>query len=161
MVAVVVLTIMAVFAVPAMSDLYLSYRLSGYATSFVASAQTARSEAIRSNRRVTLCRSSDASTCASSGGWESGWIVIQDADGDGTRATGEQLIQTQQALASGYSVTSDSANLLSFEATGFGSTSAIFTLCRATPSVGTSQRRITVGTTGRVTVETTTGSTCP
>lgn len=161
MVTVSVLTIMAVVAVPTMSDIYLSYRLSGYATSFVASAQTARGEAIRSNRKVTLCRSSDGAACASSGGWEAGWIVIQDANGDGSRAAGEQLIQAQQALASGYSMTSDSANVLSFEATGFGSTSAVFTLCRATPSVGTSQRRITVSTTGRVTVESTTGTSCP
>ena len=161
MVTVAVLAIMAVFAVPAMSDVYLSYRLSGYATSFVASAQTARTEAIRSNRKVTLCRSADGSTCASSGGWESGWIVTQDANGDGARAAGEQLIQVQQALASGYLMRSDSANLLSFEVTGYGSTSAVFTLCRATPTVGASQRRITVGTTGRVTVEMITGSTCP
>jgi type IV fimbrial biogenesis protein FimT len=161
MVTVAVLAIISLVAAPAFTDIFTSYRLSGFATTFAASAQAARSEAIRANRKVTLCRSSDGATCATSGGWEAGWIVIQDANGDGTRASGEQLVETQPALPSGYLMRSNSADRLSFDVTGFSSDSAVFTLCRATPTVGTSQRRITISTTGRATVDTTTGTTCP
>jgi type IV fimbrial biogenesis protein FimT len=53
-----------------------SNRLTSQANSFVADLQLARSEAVRRNRTVRLCRSDDGATCsAGTGDWAS-WIVV-------------------------------------------------------------------------------------
>lgn len=76
MVTIAVIAILTMVAVPSFSAAMLSNKLAGYANNFVASALLARSEAIKRNVAVTLCRSADLSTCASSGGWQQGWIVM-------------------------------------------------------------------------------------
>src|SRR5690349_7593490 len=40
----------------------------------------ARSEAIKRGEVVTVCKSTDGSTCSSSGTWASGWIVFVNKD---------------------------------------------------------------------------------
>jgi type IV fimbrial biogenesis protein FimT len=43
----------------------------------------ARSEAIKSNGRVTICESSNGTSCTTTGDWKNGWIVFIDAGGNG------------------------------------------------------------------------------
>ena len=49
-------------------------RISGQTEELVSSLQLARAEAIRRNARVTVCSSTDGSSCASATAWAS-WIV--------------------------------------------------------------------------------------
>ncbi len=74
MVTVAVLAIVASIAVPAMQSLIAANRLSGATTEVVAALQLARSEAIRRNAPVTVCGTSDGTSCASETSW-SRWIV--------------------------------------------------------------------------------------
>ena len=60
---------MAMIAVPSMTALINNSRVKGQTEELVASLQLARAEAIRRNARVTICASSDGSTCASSTDW--------------------------------------------------------------------------------------------
>ncbi|MGJ7498500.1 GspH/FimT family protein [Variovorax sp. RT4R15] len=46
--------------------------MNSYATALLAGSQLARSEAIRRNAPVTLCATSNGSSCSSSNQWESG-----------------------------------------------------------------------------------------
>jgi type IV fimbrial biogenesis protein FimT len=160
MVTVAILAILAVLAAPSFNDAILSNKLSSYANQFTASATLARGEAIKRNATVKLCRSSNGTACASSGGWQQGWIVFNDLDDDGTLDSTETLIQRQQALATDYSFTGN-AYVIAFQSVGVGATNATLKLCRATPSAGSQERDVTVSATGRVSVTKKTTGVCP
>ena len=149
MVTLTVIVVLGMVAVPSFNQAFLGNRLTGYANSFAASANYARSEAIKRNATVTLCRSVDGSACASSGGWQQGWIVT----------AGTTVLQKQGALASGYHLTGDNYSI-DFQATGVGATDSTLVLCRATPTAGNQERQLRVTATGRVNITKTTSGTC-
>ena len=68
-------------------------KLSSAAGEVTAALQLARSEAIRFNRRVVLCRSDDGSSCDTAAGDWGGWIVFMDANGNGARDSAEPVIK--------------------------------------------------------------------
>lgn len=74
MVTLVVIGILAIVAVPSVSALISNGRVAGQTEELVASVQLARAEAVRRNTRVTLCPSTDGTTCAATATW-AGWIV--------------------------------------------------------------------------------------
>ncbi len=166
MVTVAILGVLAAVAAPSFNEAILSNKLASFANNFVASAQLARSEAIKRNAVVTLCRSANGTTCASSGGWQQGWIIFNDKDGDGVLddsaapPNDETLIQRQQALSADYRLTGDFYSI-AFQSVGAGSTQATLKLCRATPSAGGQEREIQVSLTGRTSVSTTKTGVCP
>lgn len=151
MVVVVVLAILFAVAVPSFRNASLGSRLSASANDLLASVQLARSEAIKRNVAVTLCASADGATCAGSGGWEQGWIVV---------AAGA-VIQVQQALPADYLLRQAGGTAaLSFQPIGIGATSAIFTVCRNDPD-GSQERLLTVSASGAAYVTTTNTGSCP
>lgn len=166
MVTVAILGVLAALAAPSFNEAILSNKLTSFANNFVASATLARSEAIKRNAVVTLCRSADGLGCAASGGWQQGWIIFNDKDGDGVLddsaapPNDETLIQRQQALSADYRLTGNAYNI-AFQSVGAGSTQATLTLCRATPTPGGQERTVEISATGRPTVSKTTVGTCP
>lgn len=149
MVTVAVLGVLAALAAPSFNEAILSNKLTSYANNFVASATLARSEAIKRNAIVALCRSADGLTCATSGGWQQGWIVLG----------GTTVIHYQQALSSDYRLTGDTYSI-DFQPIGAGAAAANLTLCRATPSPGGQERVLTLSATGRASVSTTRTGSC-
>lgn len=55
----------------------------------------ARSEAIKRNKIVTICKSDNGDLCG--GDWTNGWIVFVDDDKDGSRDNGEILVLSGKA----------------------------------------------------------------
>lgn len=66
MVTIAVLAIVMAIAIPNFRGLINSNRLTTQANELVATLQYARSEAVRANGRVTVCPTSDGSTCSGS-----------------------------------------------------------------------------------------------
>jgi|OpeIllAssembly_1097287.scaffolds.fasta_scaffold58881_2 type IV fimbrial biogenesis protein FimT len=153
MVAIMVLGILLGVAVPSFRDAALSSRLTAYANDLVASAQIARSEAIKRNAPVTLCASADGAVCEEDGGWEVGWIVLT-ADG--------AVLQREQPLSDEFRFTETSGGLteITFPATVVGVTPASFTVCRGSP-VGKQERVVTISVSGNASVTRTTEGDCP
>lgn len=156
MIVLVILAVVLGFAVPAFQQVRLATRLTSYANDLVGSLYLARGEAIKRNNQVRLCATSDGATCATSGGWQQGWIVLDPND---------VVLQYQAALQAGYSLT-ETANggalTLTFDASGLVSPApATFTVCRQTPTVGDQKREISVTTIGRTNVERGAATTCP
>lgn len=153
---------LAALAVPSFNEAMLGNKLAGYANSFSASAQLARSEAIKRNATVLMCRSETGTGCALSGGWQQGWIVWRDANGN-TAVDDNELIHRQQPLPSNFHLTG-TAYSVDFLSTGgaqkTGGGSVTLSLCRATPTPGAQEREVKVGPTGRVSIEKTTNGTC-
>jgi type IV fimbrial biogenesis protein FimT len=151
--------ILIMVVAPSFSEVIMSNKLAAFANNFVASAQLARSEAIKRNATVRVCRSADGATCATGGTWQQGWIVFHDANNNATRDPGETLIRVQQALSSDYRFTGDSYSL-AFASIGAGVSPANLTLCRADPTPGQQERIIVVSATGRTSVTTTHTGAC-
>lgn len=164
MVSLTVLGILAAIALPSFSEAFLSNRLASFSNTFVASAHLARSEAIKRNASIRMCRSSNGTSCATSGGWEQGWIVFSDNGAGGnsnnnTVDSDETRILYQQALSSDYSFAGDNYSI-AFQGTGLVASTAALSLCRRLPSPGSQDREIVVGTTGRATVTKRASTTC-
>lgn len=82
LVALAVAALLALGAVPALSDLIRDQRLIALNNRFNASLQLARSEAVRSGLEVVVCKTAGSPACAESAAWHDGWMVFADADRD-------------------------------------------------------------------------------
>jgi len=94
MVALTIVAVLVAIAAPSYRDFILDTQMSGEANEFLTSVNFARSEAIKRNGRVTMCKSSDGAGCADadSGGWNQGWIVYVDAGAAGVFNQGTDVI---------------------------------------------------------------------
>jgi type IV fimbrial biogenesis protein FimT len=150
MIALSILAILLVIAVPSFRDASLGARLASIANDMSASVQLARSEAIKRNAAVRLCASSDGSSCVASTNWQQGWIVLDPAG---------NVLQVQQALPAGWKVTQSAASDLDFQGIGVGATATTFTICRSEP-LGKQERVVTISATGAAYVTRTATGTC-
>lgn len=130
-------TLVAV-AVPSWQSATHSMKLSSISNSFAAFVHLARSEAIKRNARVVLCKSAQGAACESGGSWAQGWIVFHDANNNGKADAGEQVIGSAGALPHGYRFSGNTpvAAYLSYTGVGTSKTTSgafqagTFTLCR-------------------------------
>ncbi|MDK2797846.1 MAG: type fimbrial biosis protein FimT [Tepidiphilus sp.] len=77
MVTIAVLAILLAIGIPSFASLIASNRLTSATNELVAALQTARTEAIRRNARITVCPAAPTAT-ACSGNWRDGWMVFVD-----------------------------------------------------------------------------------
>ena len=94
--------------------------------------QLARSEAIKSNRNVLLCKSSDGQRCTAYSKWSDGWIIFSDIDNDKKISNDETVIFVQHPLSHKLSLKYKgfgSHNYIRYFPNGRSSTNGTFTLC--------------------------------
>ena len=82
LVTLVVVSILLVIATPGFKTFIENNRVSAISNDFINALATARSEAIRRREPVTLCSSTDFSSCSDSTSWQTGWIIFNDRNGD-------------------------------------------------------------------------------
>lgn len=122
---IVVLAVAAIItttAIPGFQNFIQNNRMSTTVHAFVTSLHLARSEAVKRGDNVTICKSADNATCTGAGGWDQGWIVFVDNNGNGIRETGsEELIRAQNELQGGTTITGqdDVDSYISYAGTGF------------------------------------------
>ena len=125
MAAIVLLSVMAVVAIPAMGNLFQNNTLIAFTNSFTSSIALARSEAIKRNLQVSMCALNDAGTnCGANGEWEDGWTVWVDTDNDNSVDAAELVIYTTDNLPTGYTLRSTTgiySNLIVFNQDGVSS----------------------------------------
>jgi type IV fimbrial biogenesis protein FimT len=99
MVGVAVLAIALAAGVPSISEFIKNSRLSVQTNDLFASLHLARTEAIKRNARVTLCKSADAADCntAAATRWEIGWMVFADAAPFGTLEGADAVLHSKPA----------------------------------------------------------------
>jgi type IV fimbrial biogenesis protein FimT len=138
LITVAVAAVLMGIGIPSMKSIIDSMRLTSVSNDFLSHLVLARSEAIKRNSRVVLCKSADGASCASAGGWEQGWIVFHDVNDNGVLDAGEAVIARQQVLAGGLRVTGNQtvAQYVSFAPSGAtklvggGFQAGTVTLCR-------------------------------
>jgi type IV fimbrial biogenesis protein FimT len=144
-------------AVPAFQTVIADQRSTANVNELVESLILARSEAIKRGRYVTVCKSSDGSTCTSASDWNDGWIVFDNVSSANVDAvdTGDEIIRVYQALPDTVNI-SPNGNIdefISFRPVGSAGTTALnflgtLTLCDTNGN--TVPRGLLISTTGRV-----------
>jgi len=80
MISMLVLLVLTAVAMPVFTDLLARNRLSGQANELLSVIQLARSEAIKQNQTIRLCKAnSDLDACSAASGAWSGWLVTDTA----------------------------------------------------------------------------------
>lgn len=97
LVTLVLSAILVVLAIPSFTNQLREWQRDSATKAFTAHVQLARSEAIKTSRRVVMCSSTDGSDCADSNDWSTGWIVFVDANGDGSHDEGETVLGSRGA----------------------------------------------------------------
>lgn len=159
LVTVAIAAVLMMVAAPPLARLVHSVQLSMTSNTFLASLRFARSEALKRASRVALCKSGDGATCALVGGWEQGWIIFHDSNGNGLFDAADTLLQRGEPVGGSLLVSGNQpvARSISFVATGGpratsgGMLGGTLTLCRRSDAPGPA-RRIVIGTGGRVRV---------
>lgn len=167
MVVLAIAAILATAALPAFDAMVKNNRRVTAVNDFVTSLHIARSEAITRNQRITLCPSTDGAVCAvSPDGWESGWLIFTDLDGDGLIDTvdGDEILYTGEPLSGDLRlVSSEFTDNLVYSPNGRArsgtTTSGTMLLCDA--GVEDPSRAVIINMTGRPRVTHETSATCP
>lgn len=148
MVVVAIVAILVMLATPSWQELIANNRSRTAVNDWIASTQFARSEALRTNARVTVCKSSNGTSCGTSGatGFEIGWIVKT-----GTSGVGGTVLQ--DTLAKDGVLMSTTMNSITFLPNGlpvgnFAGEHITVTDSSATAS-DTSTRHVCIARTGR------------
>jgi type IV fimbrial biogenesis protein FimT len=158
--ALVALTILAFIVglgVPAYGTYLRSYRLHREAQLLGWALQFARSEAIKRNSRVNVCKSTDHIHCTKSGGFEGGWLVHPDPDVTGQPITDDPPLRIEGRAPEGITIHGNKpvADLVSYTAFGHprllngGLQMGTFTLC----SPGSDAVHVVLANSGRVRIE--------
>lgn len=102
LVTIAALAILASIAVPSLSTVMQNNGLTASVNALITDFTLARSEALKRNAPVTICRTNeanaDAPDCTDGDRWDEGWIVFLDEDGDATRDNGEEVLSRAAGL---------------------------------------------------------------
>lgn len=118
MIVVALAAVLLTIGIPGFQEMVQDNRRASATVEMISAIQVARSEAVKLNAPVTLCPSSDDSSCSGTA-WETGWIAFIDDDMDGVddasddngaRDAGEDLVRTGSALAA-IAISSDFTSL--------------------------------------------------
>ena len=138
MVTVAIVAILATIAIPGYEQLVINSRMTTQANEFLTMMQFARSEAVKRNGRVTMCRSANGTACATAGSWDQGWIVFANSANDGSVDTGvagvadDTVLRVHAALTGGSTLTG-TVNYFSYGSSG-QTQAATFGLCSNKPT---------------------------
>lgn len=120
--AVAIAAILLAVASPNLKSFMAKDRIASSMNELVASLQLARSEAVKRMTPVTVCVSSNGTSCVgnSSQAWEAGWIVFV-----GTSSSLQEVLRVSEALPTGYTARSNSkiGDYVTYLANGRGQTS--------------------------------------
>jgi type IV fimbrial biogenesis protein FimT len=157
MVTITIAGILLAIAVPALGTFIRGSRLSGGARDFVVDFSLARNEAALRSTTVTVCTSTNLTTCSNSS-WNDGRIVFVDGGAVGVVDGGDQILSVSRPLDSSLTTTSSgvaAANVISFSAVGRIAGIGQITVC----ATGQKQRNINIRASGSATLDKT-ATTC-
>lgn len=126
LVTIVVMAVIAGFAVPSFKELMISNSVSSTTDQLYEALIYARAEAVKRGQYVAICKSTDKKSCNSSASWTSGWLVFTDKNGNGAidASDGDSVIRVYGQLKHNVTITytadsaSSSSNVIIFNSQG-------------------------------------------
>ena len=82
LITLVIVSILLTVGVPTIKTYMQSGQLIASTNELLSAFHLARSESVKSNARVTICTSTNGTSCSDSESWREGWIVFIDRNGD-------------------------------------------------------------------------------
>lgn len=127
MVVVTIVATLMMIGIPSYKYVTTSSRVSGEINSLLADMELARSEAVKEGSPITICASSNGTSCSGSAsgtnGWNKGWIVFSDFNGNATYdSTADALIKVAPAFNSTDTITAagtQAVSAITFNREGF------------------------------------------
>jgi type IV fimbrial biogenesis protein FimT len=158
-VALAVVAILAAVGLPAMQQMLNAYRLNSQAEELASTFQLARSEALRRATPVTVCGSSDGSTCANSTNWTR--VVIRGRDNAASAGGTEQIdVIRDVTLPEGLRLSGPAGGVI-FNPSGLINAELSVTACIPTTRPALNRRVVTIMISGAArTSRTNGGGTC-
>lgn len=122
LVTVSISAILLSIAVPGIQTFILDNRASMQINSMLTSLYISRSEAIKRDAWVVMCKKNESSSnCVTSGDWTQGWIIFIDNNRNASVNDGDEVLRVHESLeGSGvsFSGTADVANYIAFDSIG-------------------------------------------
>jgi type IV fimbrial biogenesis protein FimT len=155
--------------VPGLQSFIANSSLRSATNDVVSALAQTRSLAIKEGARVTMCKSSDGSQCATTGNWEQGWIIFVDSTRNSpwlnaSVDTGEAMSFYNQSLTGNVLVKGNStvSQYVSYSADGMsrllngGFLAGVIRVCSTSTAIADNVRArdITINNVGRVSVTT-------
>ena len=139
-------------AIPSMTTFNQNDRLTTNINTLIGHLAYARSEAVKRSVQVAVCASNDGTTC--SGGWDDGWIVFIDADGNNSFDAGEEVVRTHQDLGGNNTLTATGIGTqIIYDDRGFVTAASVGSLQLCDNRSGPHGKTVRITTTGRVRLE--------
>ncbi|MGA7800929.1 MAG: GspH/FimT family pseudopilin [Gammaproteobacteria bacterium] len=156
----VIAVILITVAVPGFRNMILNNRITTAGNSLVGYLNTARANAIREGRTVTVCVDNSPGSLACGGSdWAGGWKLWVDRNGNGSVDPGE-VIRTQNAMPANITITASgfaNSTFIQYLSNGLSGSSGNFTVCDSSRS-GENGVQVSVGATGQILSKTVTCS---
>jgi type IV fimbrial biogenesis protein FimT len=129
LVTIAIVAILAAIAIPSFKYVTTSNRITTEVNRLLGDMQFARAEAVKEGQSVTVCVSSNGTSCTGTTNWHNGWIVFMDTNNNAAKDAGEQVLRTQLALTNGDTFVADQAGTtgVTFNRLGYGATHAAAT----------------------------------
>jgi len=161
LVTIAIAAIVMGLAVPSFNTAIKNNRLTAQVNMFIGALNLARSEAIKRNYNVAVCRSNDGVTCVNLDDWAQGWLVFGDQNNNGIFDPGEAPpLRIQDGAKPQITMTRTAGtvtSLISYKPTGMNGKTGTIKVCDdRVEAVGKS---IVFVTTGRVQVKS--NQSCP
>lgn len=151
MIAIGIVAITAVIAVPSFIGTTNRYKAMSEVSGFAGDLGFARSEAIKQGSSVTICVSSDGVTCLAANNWEQGWIMFSDPNANKTVGT---IIRRQKSFTTSDTFIADnSASSITYSRDGFTiglpGTGVVTVTLHTTPTDNQTTQCVAISKTGR------------
>ena len=92
---------------PAFHDWLGAYEVANHAKHLAETMTRARTDAVRTGDRVSLCKSPDQRQCADGGSWDGGFVVFVDENQNGLVDAGERILGIDGHAPRGITVTAN------------------------------------------------------
>ncbi|NHZ62531.1 GspH/FimT family pseudopilin [Massilia genomosp. 1] len=128
LITVVIVGVATAVGLPLMKDFVDDSAVSAQAEQMLAAVNYTRSEAVKRNTRVSMCRSADGAACGggTAGDWHAGWLVFVDGGTVGSMDGDDLLLRVQRGVPGKAVLTAkgDVADFISYNGTGQTRTAA-------------------------------------
>jgi type IV fimbrial biogenesis protein FimT len=158
MVTVAIIGILAVIAMPSYQSLVINTRMTTQANEFLTTLEFTRSEAVKRNTRVSMCKSSNGTSCLINpatdpiASWQPGWIVFVDGGTAGDIDGADTILKVHGALTGSSTLLGNLPNYVSYVSTGQAQQAdgsmqgGTFTLCSSNTAIAGRSIVLTTGT---------------
>jgi type IV fimbrial biogenesis protein FimT len=144
--------VLLVMSVPGFREFTRSNRVTAAHNDLVTAFTLARSEALKRSSSVSVCASSDGTSCTGATDWAVGWIAFTDAGAAGAvnSAAGDTVLQTWPAINVDMTLSGNVA-FVQYTATGMVAPASASSFdAYATGCTGSKMRRLSISAIGAV-----------